>query len=299
MVSDCPVCRLVITDVIRTYKVGIGKDHEPRELYLPVMTVQGHDFVTADDIWWPPTWLIHVVIVPMILLAYSCHYCHWFPCHYCEHCSKISCSLWASWIRRDWQSRGDLIWLNDAKAHGKPWEKRSKTLTEHRRLKGLNEDREAQLDVIKKSYPNLIQLVLKVLSLWQYVAAATCCYAMYFEVWNCHTESPRNRSTKGPFPTLSCAHPTLLVMGMPKSSNAKVVWRNEEGSAKSTCRKTVCKWGWMRQHGGTGHWLYNYILEKSATWPHGRGPWRLMWFNLPRAPGTSPATSRFPGGLST
>ena len=50
MVSDCPVCRLVITDVIRTYKVGIGKDHEPRELYLPVMTVQGYDFVTADDI---------------------------------------------------------------------------------------------------------------------------------------------------------------------------------------------------------------------------------------------------------
>jgi hypothetical protein len=42
----------------------------------------------------------------------------------------------------------------------------------------------------------LIQLVLKVLSLWQYVAA-TCCYAMYFEVWNCHTESPRNRSSLG------------------------------------------------------------------------------------------------------
>ena len=108
MVSDCPVCRLVITDVIRTYKVGICKDHEPRELYLPVMTVQGHDSVTADDMWWLPTWLIHVVIVPMILLAYSCHCCHWFPCHHCEHCSNISCSLWASWIRRDWQSRGDL-----------------------------------------------------------------------------------------------------------------------------------------------------------------------------------------------
>jgi|Orb8nscriptome_3_FD_contig_51_2168161_length_1814_multi_3_in_0_out_0_2 hypothetical protein len=72
--------------------------------------------------------------------------------------------------------------MADAKAHGKPWEKRSKILTEqHRRLKGLNEDREAQLDVIKKSDANLIQLVLKVLSLWQYVAA-TCCYAMYFEV---------------------------------------------------------------------------------------------------------------------
>lgn len=60
--------------------------------------------------------------------------------------------------------------------------------------------------------------------------------------------------------------PLLVMLGMPKSSNAKVVWRNEEGSAKSTCRKTVCKWGWMRQHGGTGHWLYIGKECHMATW---------------------------------
>ena len=48
----------------------------------------------------------------------------------------------------------------------------------------------------------------------------------------------------------------------------------------------------MHQHGGKGHWLhFGSILEHIGTQGHIRGPWPL--------PGTGPATSRFPGGLTT
>ena len=56
MVSDCPVCRLVIIDVIRTYKVGICI--MSREGTVALRTVEGHDIETADDIDFQAHWFM-------------------------------------------------------------------------------------------------------------------------------------------------------------------------------------------------------------------------------------------------